>query len=271
VIPIDYHMHSTQSPDGNGTVEEMCEAAVAAGLAEIGFAEHLDFDRDDPHYGFLDDGAYTEAIAAAQAAYAGRLRVRKGIEFDFRTAYGEEVGEVLAAMEFDFTVGSVHQVLGQPIWKLDDDPPPDLDLPALLAAYLQEVEVLAASGWCHVLGHFDYVYKQMPDRVAACRDDAYWQGVERILQRCIAGGVAIEINTHHIVDRGLGLAVDPQILARYRDLGGRLVTVGSDAHRPSDVAAGFEQAEAALRDAGFAEVTGFEGGRPYAVPLRNGR
>jgi histidinol-phosphatase (PHP family) len=269
MIRTDYHMHSTHSADGHASVREMCEAALAAGLSEIGFAEHLDFDRDDPHYGYLDDAAYTEAIAEARDAFAGRLAVRKGVEFDFRTEFGEEPGEVLASMEFDYLMGSVHTAAGRQIWNLADDPPSDAELRDLLRDYLSEVEALAASGWCHVIGHFDYVYKQMPDRVAALRDEAYWDGVDRILARCIAGGVAIEINTHHILDRDLGLAADGEILARYAALGGRRVAVGSDAHRPSDVAHGFAQAEAALREAGFAEVTGFERGRPYAVPVTN--
>jgi histidinol-phosphatase (PHP family) len=269
MIRTDYHVHSTHSADAHGSVREMCEAALAAGLAEIGFAEHIDFDRDDPHYGFLDDAAYTEAITEAQAAYAGRLAVHKGVEFDFRTEFGDEPGEVLASMEFDFLMGSVHTAAGRQIWNLAADPPSDAGLRDLIGDYQAEVEALAACGWCHVIGHFDYVYKQMPERVAPLRDEAYWQGVDRILARCIEGGVAIEVNTHHILDRDLGLAADGEILARYRRLGGRRVVVGSDAHRPSGIAHGFEVAEAALRAAGFTEVTAFEAGRPYPVQLAN--
>ena len=98
----------------------MCEAAIEWGLSEIGFAEHLDFDRDDPMYGYFDDGAYTASIAEARETYAGRLVIRKGLEFDFRCAYGTEVGEVLAAWDFDYLIGFNHP--GQ------RNPPPALDL-----------------------------------------------------------------------------------------------------------------------------------------------
>ncbi|HUU09646.1 MAG TPA: histidinol-phosphatase HisJ family protein [Phycisphaerae bacterium] len=268
MIPIDYHMHSTHSADGKAPMLEMCEAALARGLAEIAFTEHLDFDRDDPAYGYLDYEAYSASIAEVQAAYAGRLVIRKGLEFDFRRAYGTEVGEVLAAWEFDYLIGSVHSAAGHPIFRLPREAPPDLDMRNLLAEYFAEVEALATSGWCHVIGHFDYVFKQLPDRVGPLRDAWYWQRVEDILACCVAGGVAIEVNTHHILDRGLGLAADVEILRRYRALGGHLVTVGADAHRPTDVAHAFAQAEAALREAGFLEVTGYRQGRPYAVALR---
>ena len=264
---VNYHLHSTYSVDGKGTMDAMCAAAVRAGFTEICFTEHLDFDRGDKDYGFFDDRAYSAGIAEARARCAGRLTVRKGLEFDFRRAYGTEVGEVLAPMEFDFVLGSVHAAAGYPIYRLPDGVPADLDVLELLAEYFAEVEALAGSGWCHAIGHFDYVYKQLPALVAPRRDAWYWREVERILRLCIGGGVAIEVNSRHLLDRGLGLAADGEILARYRALGGRLLTAGTDAHRPSDIADGFAEAEKAIREAGFTAVTGYERGRPYDVPL----
>ena len=223
MITTDFHMHSAHSGDGHATVAEMCEAAAACGLREIGFTEHLDFDRGDPHYGFYDDRAYSASIAAARAAWAGRLVIRKGLEFDFRQAYGTEVGDVLAAWDFDFLIGSVHSAAGCLLFRLAKEAPADLDLRALQEAYFDEVEALSASGWCHVIGHFDYLYKQLPARVAPLRDAWYWRRVEEVLARCIAGGVAIEVNTHHLLDLGQGMAADAAILRRYRGLGGRLL------------------------------------------------
>jgi len=89
--------------------------------------------------------------------------------------------------------------------------PPDLDLAALVDEYLAEVEALVASGLCHVLAHFDYVFKQVPDLAETWRTARYWERVDGILARCIAGGVALEVNSHHIEDRGLGLAADAEV------------------------------------------------------------
>ena len=86
MITTDYHMHSIHSADGHDTVDAMCRAAIDRGLAEVGFTEHLDFDRDDPDYGFLDYEAYADAVAEARAAHQGRLTIRMGLEFDFRRA-----------------------------------------------------------------------------------------------------------------------------------------------------------------------------------------
>lgn len=267
MISIDFHMHSRFSADGEATIDEMAEAAIARGLREICFTEHLDFDPEDPDYGFFQYKPYIEAVQAARARYAGRLAIRTGLEFDFRRAYGEEVGEVLATMEVDFLLGSVHSAAGWAIHKLGRENPPELDVRDLLEDYFDEVEALASSGWCHAIGHFDYVYKQLPARVAPLRDAWYWGRVEGVLARCIEGQVAVEVNTHHLLDRGWGMSADAEILARYRALGGRLVTVGSDAHRPDEVAHAFAEAEEALRDAGFSAVYAYQAGRPRAVPL----
>jgi len=267
MIPLDYHLHSRYSVDGEATIEEMVEASLARGLRDICFTEHLDFDREDPGYGFLRWDAFVEAVRSAQAKYRGRLTIRAGVEFDFRRAYGAEVGEVLATMDFDFAIGSVHSAGGYPLFRLHKEPPGAVDVREIQAAYFDEVEALASSGWCHAVGHFDYLYKQMPSLIAPHRDARYWRSVEEILRRCVAGGVALELNTHHVLDRNLGMAADLEILRRYRAWGGRLITVGSDAHRPGDVAHAFVEAEKVLRAAGFDAVTAFERGRPYSVPL----
>jgi len=268
MLTIDYHIHSTHSKDGHNTVLEVCEEALGRGLREICLTEHLDFDRQDPDYGFLDWDAYTASVAEARDRYAGRLVIRLGLEFDFRRAYGGEPADVLATMPCDFRIGSVHTAAGRHLYDLPKQPlPADFDVRGLQAEYLAEVEALAASGLASTIGHFDYIYKQLPDLARPCRDERYWPRVDRILTRCIAAGTALEINTHHMLDRGLGMAADAGILRRYRELGGRRVTVGSDAHRREEIAHNFVAAEQALRQAGFDAVTGFEGGRPYPVSI----
>jgi histidinol-phosphatase (PHP family) len=268
MLTLDYHMHTTLSKDGKNTAAEMCEEALGRGLREIGFTEHLDFARQDEDYGFLNWGACTAAVAEVRARYAGRLVIRLGLEFDFRREFGAEPAEVLATMPCDFRIGSVHSAAGRHLYKLPKESVPEAsDLRRIHAEYLAEVEALAASGLASTIGHFDYICKQLPQFAGLLRDEAYWRRAERILERCIANGTALEVNTHHMLDRGLGMAADLEILRRYRGLGGRLVTVGSDAHRREEIAHNFAAAGQALRAAGFDAVTGFDGRRPYAVSI----
>ena len=269
MLTLDYHMHTVLSKDGKNTVAEMCDTALERGLCEICFTEHLDFARKEDDYGFMNWEACTAAVAEAQARYAGRLVIRLGLEFDFRREFGVEPAEVLATMPCDFRIGSVHSAAGRHLYNLAKGPPPEnRDLREIHGEYLAEVEALVASGLASTIGHFDYVYKQLPHAVGPMRDEAYWRRAERILARCVAAGTAIEVNTHHMLDRGFGMAADVEILRLYRALGGRWVTVGSDAHRREEIAHNFSVAEQGLRAAGFDAVTGFEARRPYAVGIR---
>ena len=269
MLTLDYHMHTVLSKDGKNTVAEMCDTALERDLREICFTEHLDFARKEDDYGFMNWEACTAAVAEAQARYAGRLVIRLGLEFDFRREFGAEPAEVLPMMSCDFRIGSVHSAAGRHLYNLAKGPPPEnRELREIHGEYLAEVEALAASGLASTIGHFDYVYKQLPHAVGPMRDEAYWRRAERILARCVAAGTAIEVNTHHMLDRGFGMAADVEILRLYRALGGRWVTVGSDAHRREEIAHNFSVAEQGLRAAGFDAVTGFEARRPYAVGIR---
>jgi len=266
MITTDYHLHTHFSHDGEAPLLAMCEAAAARGMTDICITEHLDFDQSDPDASNLDWPAYAAGVEEARARFAGRLTIRIGVEFDFRRAYGPDLGRLVRSLPVDFAIGSVHSAGGHRLYRLHKGVPPGFDVRATLADYFAEVEALVATGLPHVLGHFEYLYKQIPVIVGPVRDGWYWQSVERILRQCIDRGVGIEANMHHTFE-GCAMAADEEVLRRYHDLGGRLVTVGSDAHRPGDVASDFVRAEAAIRHAGFDAVCGYQAGRPYFVPL----
>lgn len=268
MLTSDYHLHSILSADGDVPLAEMAQAALDAGLTDVCFTEHLDFDREDPGYGYTDWEVYAAAIAEARERFAGRLTIRMGLEFDFRRAYGDEPRRVLETMPCDFLLGSVHSAAGVHIYGLYKESEADLarlDLAALYRAYFDEVEALVATGWCHALGHFDYLYKQAPGFFGPRRDKAYWDRVDAILAACVATGTGLEINSHHVEDRGFGLAADSEIVRRYHAMGGRRLTVGSDAHRPGDVAAAYDRVARVLKDVGVTAVTGYEAGQPYDI------
>jgi histidinol-phosphatase (PHP family) len=270
MILSDYHMHTTWSHDGRAAPAEMCEAALAAGLREICLTEHVDPDPADSDHGFFKYDAYIAGVADLRAQYAGRLVIRTGIEFDFGRHYADAVREVVSGMAVDYRLGSVHGVGDVRIHRLADEGLGNVDLAELQAAYFDEMEALAATGLANGLGHFDYVYKQLPALVGPRRDAAYWRRVERILALCIERGTGIEVNTQRLVEGTRGMAADVEILRRYRAMGGRRVTVGSDAHRLTAVGSGFDRAEAALREAGFTATMGYEAGRAFEIPMTEG-
>jgi histidinol-phosphatase (PHP family) len=266
MITTDYHLHTHFSHDGEAPLLEICQASAERGMTEICITEHMDFDQSEPDYSALDWPAYAAAVDEARRRLAGRLTIRIGVEFDFRRSYGPDLGRLVGGLPVDFAIGSVHFAGGHRLYRLRKGVPEGFDVRATLADYFVEVEALVATGWCNALGHFEYLYKQIPSIVEPVRDDWYWKNVEGILRQCVARGIGIEANMHHTLE-GCAMAADEEVLRRYYDLGGRLVTVGSDAHRSRDVASDFARAEEALRRAGFTSVCGYQAGRPYFIPL----
>lgn len=270
VVPIlvDYHVHTRFSIDAVSTVEECCAAAVERGLTELCFTDHLDLSPADPGSGWFDPEGY--ALAVSRARDTDRLTVLLGAEVGFDRQSHPAITAYLKAhpLPFDFLLGSVHVVEGQLI-----------SLPFLTArtaadayaAYFGELEAAVRAAVAErlfdVLGHFDLVKRYAPAgygpfRLADCRDRA-----ERVLRLAAEGGVGLEINTSGL--RGpLGQTLPTlETLRRFRELGGDVVTIGSDSHQAGDVGAGAREALALAREAGFKAITTFRERRPAWVRI----
>lgn len=264
MIKSDYHLHSTFS-DGRDSIEMMCARAAELGITEVCFTEHIDFDVNDPHYGCYDDAGYSKSIKSARRAFAGVLAVAKGCEFDFSTTYGADYAGFLAPLEFDFILGSVHNVFGLHIgWPqlLEYSPR------RLYTVYFDQVRALVETGLCHALGHFDYLYKLTAEQWESDpRDRWYWRQVDEVLRLCVQKDIGIEVNTADIEAGRLDPAAQPEILHRYHDLGGKIVTVGSDGHSTESLGWGLDAVEKILHHAGFNEIAVFRNGSPVFRPI----
>ncbi|MDP6380024.1 MAG: histidinol-phosphatase HisJ family protein [Phycisphaerae bacterium] len=259
MITSDFHIHSTFS-DGRDRVAAICAHAVEIGVTELCFTEHIDFDVNDPDFGRYNDAAFSKSVAKARLAFAGTLSIAKGCEFDFSTTYGADYAAFLDPLEFDFILGSVHNIFGYHIGRREllERTPRELQ-----EEYLRQIRALAGSGLCHVLAHFDYLQRlYCTDWQTDPRDEWYWARVDDILRLCVGEGIGIEVNTQGAIPGLVEPAAQSEILRRYHALGGRIVTVGSDAHHAGQLQQGFDVAEDILKGAGFAEIAVFKEGRP---------
>jgi len=261
---MDYHLHSEHSADSAEPIARMCRRAVEIGLDEVCFTEHYDTDPYDPGYGYYDDARYERRLAAAREKFAGRLVVRKGLEFDFQSRHSDRLAARLADWRFDFLLGSVHNVFGVIVSQAirDRSFPPD----EVYRAYFDEVRALIATGLPHCLGHFDYVRKVSHDLLAGYRYGDYDREVADIVARLVDAGVGLEVNSRYL-DAGQPVVPGLDVLRAYFDAGGRIVTLGSDAHDVTGVGGGLGEACRLLREAGFTEVMAYEAGRATPRPL----
>lgn len=260
----DYHAHSLLSPDGHAPLTAMADAAVAAGLAEFCLTDHYDLQGErggrNPPY---DWAPALEQLHAARPRYAGGLKLRLGIELGGIPTDPAYCQALLDQPELDFVIGSLHNMSPQ-AGGMDfyfQDYSDEAVCYAALDDYFASMATLAALPELYdVLGHIIYPLRYMPPTITL---DRYWDAIEAILRTVIAVGRGIELNTY------CGRTVEPwrPLLARYRALGGTLITVGADAHTPNNVGKGIPQAYALLEETGFDAVTVYERRRPTQIKL----
>lgn len=264
MITADYHLHSCFSSDSEAPLFDIIETAVKKGLDTICLTDHHDIDFPVNAEGMdfqLDTPAYLDILTKLCKKYADKIDIRIGVELGLMRHIAGEVQEYAAAYPFDFIIGSSHLV--------DKIDPYDAvyfenrtEKEAYRAYFESILENTAVTKEYDVYGHLDYVVRYGPTKNQNFRYQDYEDIFEAILKQIISDGKGIEINTAGLY-KGLGYPhPHMDILKRYRELGGEIITVGSDAHTTDKIAYGFDRAEQYLLEAGFRYYTIFKNRTP---------
>ena len=254
----DYHMHTIVSNDGHDTPTEMAQAALKAGLKEICFTDHLDYMLSLPR----EQTSYTPA--AYRCAYDGLqipgLTIRHGAEVGLAPWNKDDICRDLRAYPYDFVLGSVHFIDDEDIYF------PEFwigrDFLATERLYFQEIlHCVQLHDDFDVLGHLTYISKckgHPRPRIIPLED--HKEVIAEILKVLIAKGKGMEINTSG-VDRCGDYLPGVPYLNFFKELGGEIVTVGSDAHSADRVGQYTCDAIAIAREI-FGHVCTFQGRQP---------
>ncbi len=260
MIPMDYHMHSNMSCDSRATMGEMCEAALAKGIQEIAFTEHFDSNPYDSCSNFYRPDAFFEKLEAARRDYEPKgLRIRAGVELGEYHRWQHIIQPVLDEYRYDYVLGSLHWVGEYNVFDVNyfEQMPPE----RTVTDYFTELVEMVRVGGFDVVAHAD-VLKRTAFTVYQRFEIADWEDLVRpVWQACIDKGIGLEINSS-----GLRMQVGQtqptvEALRWYRQMGGELLTIGSDSHRPDHVGFGLEAALDVARDAGFKRLCTYEGRR----------
>jgi histidinol-phosphatase (PHP family) len=252
----DYHVHSNFSGDSDAQMMATCEVAISHGLSEIAFTDHADFGPDDAPDSF-HPVKYLAEIERCRAVYGDRLTIRAGVEIGEPHIFVQETAAVLDAGDFDFVLGSAHYADGmQAAWHATFF---EQSLRQAYEAYFRQVVGLAAAGDFDVLGHLDLV-KRDARKFGKVYDgpEPYADMIRAALCSIVERGKGIEINTSPLRKGQTEPCPALQILRWYRELGGEILTIGSDAHRPEDVASNFDVALEMAQAVGFKRLATFE-------------
>lgn len=272
MIRADYHSHTSYSFDSNASIDAMVQQAIDLGLEELCITDHIDFTYPEckivsPH----GVAANIAAVRDAARRYRGQIKLPVGVEIGLRPDCAKIAGELIAAHDFDFVIGSVHEVDGIDFYYYHELFENNTKQQAYDKYFEATLQVVLTCENYDVLGHMDYVERYAATRGhyadAALEYKNHRELVDEILRVLVSKGKGIEINTSGLA-YGLG-RVHPQvaIVARYFEMGGEIITVGSDAHSPGKIAYGFDVAQDMLEALGIRYVARFKGRRAVMVRL----
>lgn len=256
-ILYDYHLHSDFSADSDTPAEEMIRRAVSLGLSGICFTEHMDLDCPEDGLDFtFDPELYFAQILPLKERYAGRLEILAGMEFGLLPDRAPALDSLTGRWPFDFIIGSLHFINGKdPYFPAYFEGHSEHD--CYQEYFREELRLLRQYSDYDVLGHMDYIVRYGPNRNRNYSFRAYADCIDPILRHLIEHGKCLELNTGGL-KYGLGEPnPSTDVLRRYRELGGELITIGSDAHRPEHLAYDFAAAEEILQSLGFRYYTVF--------------
>jgi histidinol-phosphatase (PHP family) len=255
-LPLDSHLHSDLSPDSDVPLDVYCAAALERGIPEIAITDHLDFDPRAPAYAFADFARRERLVREAAERWADRgVAVRFGVEITYEAHREAVIREHLAGHSYDFAIGSVHVMAYSPYtgsrvaaWVAGRS------FEEIVRPYFAEVTAAARSGLFDTIGHLDYVKKYLAAHVPPAAFAAAPEVYEPVLRTLVETGTGLEVNSSGLRQAPRETYPAPWVVARFRELGGVLVTAGSDAHRAHSFAFGLARAYRIAGAAGFTEL-----------------
>ena len=263
----DTHMHCHFSGDSDTAPEDMIKTSIEKGLNGICFTDHLDYDyQEQPGMFDLDVDSYYKEIISLQDKYKSVLPINFGIEMGLQPHVVEKNNKITKKYPFDFVIGSSHVVHG-----IDPYYPNYYDGKTEDEAYLEYfesiLENIATDADYDVYGHLDYVVRYGPHKNKYYSYEKYADIIDEILRQLIRHGKGIEINT-----AGFKYGLNhpnptEEILHRYKELGGEIITIGADGHKPEHIAFDFDKVPDILKNAGFKYYTVFKERKPEFISL----
>jgi len=208
---------------------------------------------------------YAAEIQALREKYRGQIAIRMGLEFGMQVHTIPEYERLFHAYPFDFILLSVHQVENREFWTQDFQRG-RTQAEYNLRYYEEILELTRRYHHYSVLGHLDLISRY--DRAGAFPFEKIRPIVAEILKTAIADGKGIEVNTSSHRYGLSDLTPSADILRLYRALGGRIITIGSDSHKPEHLGACIRETMAALRDLGYDTFYTFDRMNPIPHPLQ---
>ncbi|MCX4304236.1 MAG: histidinol-phosphatase HisJ family protein [Acetatifactor sp.] len=267
----DFHLHSAHSGDSDAPMEEMILSGISLGLDSMCFTEHMDLEfpdsPEDPGSIFLlDPEPYLREFTHLKDKYREKIRLLFGVELGLQPQVANANAAFVRSYDFDFVIGSTHVCNGKdPCCPSFFQGRSEQDaFREYFESILKNIQTFSDFDVC---GHLDYAIRYAPNMDRNYCGADYQDIMDAILKLLLEKGKGIELNTGGIKKGMKEFHPCTFILKRYRELGGEVITLGSDSHDTAHIAHAFEPAAELLKESGFDYYTVFEKRTPKFVRL----
>ena len=272
----DYHLHTEFSDDSEYPIESLVQDAVQMGLEEICFTDHVDYGVKEefrsPHAHIykgkavtnVDYPRYFDTIKKLQTHYNKQIKIKAGLEFGVQLHTMDAFHKLVSTYPLDFIILSIHQVGDQEFWTQEFQK--GRTQAEYNRAYYQALlDVVKQYKAYSVLGHLDLIVRY--DEHGVYPFEEVKELIREILEVIIKDGKGIEVNTSYNRYGLKDMTPSRAILKLYRELGGEIITIGSDTHRAEHLGAYIDEAKTELLKLGFSHHHSFEKMKPIAHPI----
>ena len=267
----DLHTHTYHSFDGapSATPHAMAQAAVDAGVGVLALTDHCEVNGQvDGIYKYFDQAASFAEITEARDAFADKLTLLRGIELGQPMEHPEQALAMREAHDYDFVILSLHNIPNVPdFFLLRTDRMSEQHYHMLYDRLLDEMIRSVSFPGVHTLAHVTYPARYWAEAGKQFDLTRHLPRFTRLFELLCKHGVALEVNVSTLW-KGHGFAMpDRELLTLYKQIGGELVTIGSDAHAPANVGNCIKQGSDLLRECGFDQIVAYQDGKQFFVPI----
>ena len=256
----DYHLHTSFSDDSEYPMETLVQDAIKMGLEEICFTDHVDYGVKE-EFGSskariykgkavtnVDYPRYFTTIKKLQARYGDQIQIKAGLEFGVQLHTTDAFHNLVSIYPLDFIILSIHQVDDQEFWTQEFQK--DKTQAEYNRAYYQALlDVVKHYKAYSVLGHLDLIVRY--DEHGVYPFEEVKDLIREILKVVIQDGKGIEVNTSYNRYGLKDMTPSRAILKLYRELGGEIITIGSDTHKAEHLGEFINEAKEELLKLGF--------------------
>lgn len=263
---IDYHIHSNHSSDGKDSIFELCKSALKKGVKEIAITDHFEPSPGNEDYKFYKPNDYLMDIMTAKEFFSNKLEIKLGLELGQPHLFLNSSNEVIKKIPYDYIIGSAHKLAsGIDFSEIDYEKYNSDDM---CDRYIQQLKQLVILSDFDCIGHVDLIKRYCTSiykkRISLIVKKEILSEVFKLL---ISKGRGIEINTSGLRQSPKETMPGVDVLKLYHELGGEILTIGSDAHNSNDLGKGLEIGISNARDAGFRYLTLFNNRVPDFIKI----